>query len=124
MPLQEVLERRDILQQMHPLDLTLIRLAAEQELRHNGDHDEIALWRSGLLGHASLEHFAGIEQQFTSPRSYIEMLVVMEPGTDRQICLSVRDLIANRELLFKLKALSTYSYDYLTDGETKQIVVC
>jgi len=123
--LQELVERRDILSHLHPLESTLVRLLAEEERRLCGNLRNLAVWRSGLLGVNDLAQFACIEQSFRCSRTAREMVIMAMPGQDQHQCLSVRDLLNDRETMMLLKSLTAYSYKTITTDWTEdQIVVC
>lgn len=125
LPLQELVERSDILLHMHPLEVTLVRLLAEEECRLNGDSQPLPAWGGRMLGLSDLESFARIERQFLCPYSQRTRVVLSMPGQDQFECLNLHELANQRELMMLLKSYSSYSYQYLaTHWSSEQRVVC
>lgn len=115
--ISELVERTDLLEHMHPLEVELVRLLAEEEYPDFTFSSERSLSHKARSG---LERFACIDRHYVSHERGTSMVVITDPVNFEQKCLSIKELINQRTLLKSIKHLSSVpdtnkNYAYLSD---------
>src|SRR3990167_7980607 len=101
LPVQELAEDEITLNQMHPLEATLVKLLAIEEFHNNG-HMEVDLSATKF----QLSNFACVDKQFFCDRTKKIMVVISPPWHDQQLCLPINVFANEVRLLAVLKSLS------------------
>jgi len=121
--LHHLLKRKHLLKKFHPLDLMLLSsLAKEEQNRHN---IQLSSRTQKIFSESSeLNSLNCVNTQYYSDRHHREMIIMTIPNSDHQVCLSVRELVNDRDLINKIRQCEFKNQSLNDSLEDIHLVTC